>query len=604
MDTGQRSVFARGALLAASAITLSISLSAIAAAEDPADSVYRNGYIYTVDAKDSVQKALAVRDGRIVYAGDEAGADAFVGANTRVVDLNGRMVMPGLIDGHMHPMNGGEALMSCNLGFAALTVPEFQQRIQACLDADPDASPDSWLMVTSWYRQAMKPEGTNPGAEALDTLNTKRPITVQSSDYHTLLANSRAMELAGIDDKTPSPAGGEIIRDANGKARGLFEDHASSLIDAVRPAATAKDNVARLEAALKAMSTQGVTSFLDALSFDFHLVAFAEIQKNGGLTARAFTAPFISADYLDKPKEAAESIKGLAAQYDQGALQAAPTVSVHNAKITMDGVLQAPAQTAGLLEPYLVNKGTEEKPDFQPGEHSGPVYWPADKLNPMLAALAEAGIGPHLHAIGDRTTREALDGIAFMRKQPGGKDVRAAIAHAELVDPADYGRFAELDAIPVMSFQWAKPAPDSIEGARDFLGPKRFAHMEPEGSLQAAGARIAFGSDWPVDPFNEFFYLKVGVTRTNDRSMWDKYPGTLNDEEGLSRATALRAITMNAAYQLGAENEIGSLEVGKFADFIVLDRNFMEIDAEDLGKVRVLRTVVGGKIVHDGSGLD
>src|SRR5262245_53589875 len=124
-------------------------LSTIAAAEDPADSVYRNGYIYTVDAKDSVQHAIAVRDGRIVYVGDEAGVDAFIGTNTHIVDVAGRMVMPGLIDGHMHPMSGGEALMSCNLGFAALTVPEFQDRIQACLDADPDASDDSWLMVTS-----------------------------------------------------------------------------------------------------------------------------------------------------------------------------------------------------------------------------------------------------------------------------------------------------------------------------------------------------------------------------------------------------------------------------------------------------------------------
>jgi predicted amidohydrolase YtcJ len=600
---GFKSHLPRSAALTAAIVGFFAS-SGIASAEDPADSVYRNGYVYTVDSKDSVQQALAVRDGRIVYVGDEAGVDAFIGATTRVVDVSGRMVMPGLIDGHMHPMNGGEALMSCNLNFAALTVPEFQQRIQACLDADPDASPDSWLMVTSWYRQAMKPEGTNPGAEALDALDTKRPITVQSSDYHTLLANSRAMELAGIDDKTPSPAGGEIIRDANGKARGLFEDHASSLIDVARPAATHKDNVARMEAALKAMSGQGVTSFLDALSFDFHLAAFAEIQQNGKLTARAFTAPFISTDYLDKPDEAVAGLQKLATQYDQGAMQPVPTVAVRHAKITMDGVLQAPAQTAGLLEPYLVNTGTEDKPDFQPGEHSGPVYWPSDKLNPMLAALAKAGIGPHLHAIGDRTVREALDGIAFMRQQPGGKDVRAAIAHAELVDPADYGRFGELDAIPVMSFQWAKPAPDSIEGARDFLGPKRFAHMEPEGSLQAAGARIAFGSDWPVDPFNEWFFLKVGVTRTNDRAMWDKYPGTLNDEEGLSRATVLRAITMNAAYQLGVENDVGSLEVGKIADFIVLDRNFMEIDAEDLGKVRAIRTVVGGKVVHDGSGLD
>jgi predicted amidohydrolase YtcJ len=584
-------------LLLAGVLTLLTGVDA--SAQTAADAVYRNGYVYTADSKDSVQKAIAVQDGRIVYVGNDIGVKALIGDKTRVIDLEGRMLAPGLIDGHLHPLEGGVALQSCNLNFDSLTLAEFQARIQACLDAEKDSAPDAWLMVTAWYRQAMQPEGTNPGAEALDVLKTKRPIIVQSSDYHSVLANSRAMELAGIADNTANPAGGSIIRDAKGKATGIFEDQAGDMINAARPATTPQDKVTQMQLALKAMSAQGVTTFLDALADESHLTAFATIAKGDGLTARSFAAVYVGAEMADKTTAATETVKKLAKQYDSGALDTAPAVSVRHAKIMLDGVVQAPAQTAGLLKPYLENKGSDDHPDFRPGTHAGDVYWKPDALKKLLASLAAIGINPHIHAIGDRSVREALDAVAYMRQQPGGKKVRAGLAHVEVTDPADFKRFAELDVLPVMSFQWAKPAPDSIDAAKDFLGPDRFARLEPEGSLHAAGARIAFGSDWPVDPFNEWFALKVGITRTNDSTMWDKYPGSLNEEAGLPRVTALRAATINAAYELGAEKEIGSLEPGKMADFIVLDRNFFDIAAEDIGNIKVLLTVVGGKTVYD-----
>lgn len=593
-------VHARGLnLRLASSLALLSLMTGTAWAQTPADAVYRNGYVYTADTKDTVQKAMAVKDGRIVFVGSDDRAKEFIGDKTEVIDLGGRMLAPGLVDGHLHPMEGGAALQSCNLNFDALTLAQFQARIQACLDAEADSSPDSWLMVTAWYRQAMQPEGTNPGAEALDALKTKRPILVQSSDYHSLLANSRAMELAKITDQTPDPAGGAIIRDAKGVATGIFEDQAGDMVSAARPSATPEDNAVQMRLAMKAMAAQGVTTFLDALADESHLAAFSTIAKEDGLTARSFVALYVGAEMAGKAKEVTHDIQGLAKRYDGGALAAAPAISVHHAKIMLDGVVQAPAQTAGLLQPYWENKGSDDHPDFRPGKHAGEVYWKPDALKAMLAALAKIGINPHIHAIGDRSVREALDAIADMRQQPGGKSVRAGLAHVEVTDPADFKRFAKLDVVPVMSFQWAKPAPDSIDAAKAFLGPERFARLEPEGSLHAAGARIAFGSDWPVDPFNEWFALKVGITRTNDRAMWDKYPGSLNEEAGLPRAAALRAATINAAYELGAEKEIGSLETGKLADFVIIDRNFFDIDAEDIGNIKVLRTVVGGKTVYD-----
>jgi predicted amidohydrolase YtcJ len=186
-----------------------------------------------------------------------------------------------------------------------------------------------------------------------------------------------------------------------------------------------------------------------------------------------------------------------------------------------------------------------------------------------------------------------------MRKEYSGEQIRAAIAHVEIVDPSDFKRFGELDVIPVPSFQWGKPASDTIEGARDYMGPERFKLLEPQGYLHEAGARVAYGSDWPVDALDQWFALKVGVTRTNAPDAAPQYKGRLGEDPGLSRETAVRSITINSSYELHQEKHTGTLEVGKFADLIVLDRNLFEIPAEDIANIEVLLTVVGGKVVYE-----
>jgi predicted amidohydrolase YtcJ len=211
--------------------------------------------------------------------------------------------------------------------------------------------------------------------------------------------------------------------------------------------------------------------------------------------------------------------------------------------------------------------------------------------------LARAGIDPHLHADGDGAVHAALDGIAALRKAYPTADIRPAIAHDEIVDPADFPRFQQLGAIPVLSMQWEKPAGDTL-GLRNYFGPARMKILEPAGLLAAAGARIAFGSDWPVDPLDEWFALKVGVTRTNSPDAPAEFRGRLGDDPGLSREAVLRAATINAAYELHEDEVTGSLEVGKFADLIVLDRNPFKVPAEEIAKTQVLETVLGGKVVY------
>jgi len=578
---------------------LVLALAGWSASAAPADAVYVNGYVYTVDRSDSVQEALAVRNGRIAYVGSSARARAVAGATTPVIDLRGRVLMPGLVDGHMHPLDGGTVLLKCNLDYERLTVAQLQSRIQTCLDQTQAAEPDKWLEVTNWFREAMLPNGVATTRATLDSLKTRRPIFVMSSFGHTALVNTRALQLANVTASTPDPPDGRIDREPSGAPSGLLEDAAFAKLTAVIPKPTPAEDIKAAMAALEAMRKQGVTSFLDAMATAQTLAAFAGAQRRAALTARAHFAVLITPEQGRDPKQAVATARALARKYDQGEARAQPGITVRNIKLFLDGVITAPACTGAMLSPYFANVGTVAQPRWAPGKSRGPeVYFPAAVLQPLLIEAARAGLEPHMHADGDRAVHEALDGVAALREVFSGTAIRAAIAHDEIVDPADFARYRQLDAIPVLSFQWEKPAPDTLDGAQDYLGPERFKYLEPAGYLAAAGARVAFGSDWPVDPLNEWFALKVGVTREGDPAAGAKYAGRLGTDTGLTLPAALRAMTANAAYELHAEHDVGSLEVGKLADFIVLDRNVFRIPARQISDVKVLLTVVGGQAVY------
>jgi predicted amidohydrolase YtcJ len=586
------------------ALLACLALICSAAAAAPADLVYRNGIVYTVDRQDSVQQALAVRSGRIVYVGANAGALRLAGKRTRVIDLHGRMLMPGLVDAHMHPQSGGSRLLNCSLDYHPLTVPQFQARIQACLDRDRNQDPKRWLVVVNWFQQGMQPEGVVTTAAMLDALDTARPILVRSSFGHSVLLNSRGMALAGVKRDTPDPPAGKIVRDAASAATGLLEDAAQDMAMKLLPPLTAAENLAASRAALDAMRWQGITSFLDAWTDPQTMTAFAALQRRGELSARAHFAVLVDLDKGATPQSAAAELLRQRKRFDQGPTRAAPSMQVRYAKLFMGGVIAAPAFTGAMLEPYLADKGTAEKPDWRPGPSRGPdSYFLQGTLRRTLAALAKARIDPHIHADGDRAVRDSLDAIEALRATEEGRRVRPALAHAEIVAPQDYPRFAQLGVTPVLSFQWGKPAPDTVGALRDYLGPVRYATVEPQELLRAAGARIAYGSDWPVDPLDIWFALKVGVTRTAAPDAGKAYAGRLTEQPGMPRAAVLRAATFDAAWTLRQEAHIGSLEVGKLADLIVLDRNVLAIPEEEIARVKVLQTVVGGRVVYEAGAL-
>jgi predicted amidohydrolase YtcJ len=501
------------------------------------------------------------------------------------VDLKGRFMMPGIVDGHMHPLEAGTKLLQCSLNYEALTVAQVQQRVQACLDATKGKEPDAWLKVVNWFQEGMLPLGVTTNRGTLDSLRTRRPILVESSFGHTALANSRALSLAKITAATPEPLGGKIWRDAMGNPTGLLEDAAWSVFSNLIPKPTPGQDMLAAGKALKAMNQQGVTSFLDANAGAADLAAFSALRHAGRLTARAHLAPLI------EPKEAgaidAAVTRVIAARktYDDGPIDRLPGVTVRNAKLFLDGVISAPALTGAMLEPYRRNAGTAVAPNWVAGDSRGPpVYFPPDVLAKILVALGKQGIDPHMHADGDGAVRAALDGIEALRK-------------ALPVAAADYPRFKQLGAIPVLSLQWGKPAGDTL-GLENYFGPERMRALEPSGRLAAAGARIAFGSDWPVDLLDEWFAFQVGVTRADGPTAPIEYRRRLGDDPGLSREAVLRAATIGSAYELHEDDVTGSIEVGKFADLIVLDRNPLTVPVEDIAHTKVRETLVGGTVVY------
>jgi len=442
----------------------------------------------------------------------------------------------------------------------------------------------------------------DPDKSTLDALSTSRPILVRSSDFHTVLTNSRGLALAGITQDTADPPGGSFDRDADGHPTGICEDAAGWAVSAVIPPDSDDDRLAQARAALAAMRLQGVTSFMDAAAGEEQGRTFTAVQKAGELTARGFFAPTLSVEAATAdPVQAVAEVKALAALYDQGAHAPSPTVSFRHVKLFGDGVVNAPADTGGLLTPYYVNAGTDSAPNWVPGTNLGSVYFAPEVLKPLMAEIARSGLDPHVHATGERTVRETLDAVEHARQQVPGTSFRPAISHNETVAVADYPRFQALGVLASFSFQWAQRAPYSVGETESHLGPDRFARMEPFGSLRNAGARVAYGSDWPIDPFDEMLALKIGVTRSGDpespNGFGPDFAGRINADPALSRADALRAITINSAWQLRLENLVGSVEEGKFADLIVLEGNFMQMPEEELARNQVLLTMVGGKVV-------
>ena len=573
---------------AAGGLVVAGTSSAWARGSATADTVLTNGRIWTVDPSTPMARAIAIKNGRIVALGSASSLAEHVGSGTEVIDLGGRMVMPGIHDGHVHPMSGGRALTAPTLNYEQLTLNEFLDRIAAFLAASEEEEPDGWLRVGQWDAIAM---GGLPTRDDLDALPTARPIVVRSLDGHILLANSRALELAGVTAATPDPPDGEIAHDASGEPTGILYEGAIGLVTSVIPPPTVTQNAAALAAAFDEMTRQGITTYLDASAGADQLAALATLSDAGRLTVRPHVALFAAPEQFEHPSRLLGELEELRDAY------ARPGVIVDTVKLFFDGVIEFPTQTAAMLKPYRVNEGTKRDPHWVPGDSVGPTYFPQEVANPGFAALEEAGWQIHIHAIGDRAVRSALDAIEYAREANGDLGRRHTLAHLEVINQHDYDRFHRLGAMANMQMQWAERDTYTMDYLKPYIGTARWRRLYPAGSLWDNGARVCGGSDWPVDPLLPFRQIEMAVNRTADE-VYGGYRKPLNGEQGLAIAESIAMHTRNSAYQLHRERQSGVLKPGRWADLVVLDRNLFRVPLTDVSTTKVEMTMIGGEAVY------
>ena len=545
---------------------LSLLLLGIASCgrDDPADLVIRHGTIYPVAGDTGTVEALAIRHGRIVYAGTDAGARTYIGDRTTQIELEGRMVLPGFHDTHMHPISG--------IGLTEPTLGELDTR-DAILDSvgryaagHPELP---WIRGGGWQLPVFP--SANPRKEWLDQVVPDRPVYLRAADGHSAWVNSKALEISGVTRDTRDPVNGRIERDsATGEPSGTLRERAMDLVARHLPARTQAEIQAGVRRALAMANAFGITTVHEANAGPELLQAYAMLDSAGQLSARVVAA--LETD----PQAGISQVDSLRAW--RGRYAGRRYFSPRAAKIFADGVIEA--KTAALLEPYL-GGGDRGEANLSP---------PA--MDSLVAALDAAGFQVHVHAIGDRAVRMTLDALEHARQHNGPRDARPIIAHLELIDPADIPRFAALGVIPSLQPLWAYADKYITQLTEPVLGPARSRWLYPIGSLAKAGARLSAGSDWSVSSMNPLEAIQVAITRRAPDSMAG--PAWI-PEETVDLRTMLAAYTMGGAYAAGEESSNGSLEVGKAADLLVLDRNLYRIPATEIHSARVLLTILDGR---------
>ncbi|MFL6117029.1 MAG: amidohydrolase [Catenulispora sp.] len=593
-ETSRRTFVAGGIAAAAAAVGSVAAAGPAQAAQAPAPAskrrsaatVLHSGVVFTgVDRCPPAQAIAIGRDGRILGVGSNADVRRFAGRDTDVVNLAGGFVMPGLHDGHLHPIAAGESLHSVSFGDAALTIPQMQQILTAALQASTAGEPDTWLEVSMWNAAGVLPTGTVVTRQDLDALPTKRPIFVGSSDHHNAWVNSRALALAGITRNTPDPAGGTIVRDASGEPTGLLKDAAASLAGSAIPPLTLAQEVAATTEAFTMLAGAGVTTIMDAAVGSSEI--YRAMAAAGALKIRTHMAYVIDPSAGTDPHAVLATLEAFRA-----GVKGVDRLSSGIAKVFMDGVIEYPAQTAAMLEPYLVNAGTDADPHWVPGPSRGSLYFDQPTINALALTLDKAGWQLHAHTIGDRAVRTALNAYTLAFERHGDRGNRHTLAHLEAVDPADIPRIARAKVLACMQLQWAETDSYSVDALLPYVGAERQGRIYPARTMQHAGVHLTGGTDWPIDAFNPWRPVAQAITRTGASGP------ALNPAEGLSRFSALSMYTLGAAFQLHQEHVTGTLEPGKLADLVHTDRDLLKVAPAEIAGTQAVFTMIGGEVIH------
>ena len=538
-----------------------------------ADVVWR-GRMWSPGLDAPEESAIAARNGRLVARG-QAALD-LIGAGTTVHDAGSGLLVPGFIDAHVHPVQGGLERMRCDLT-EGRTSDDYLRTIDAYAREHPDRA---WVLGGGWRLEAFP--GGSPTAAALDTVVGDRPVFLPNRDHHGAWVNTAALRLAGIDERTPDPADGHIVRDEAGRPTGTLHEGATDLVGRLVPADSLDDQADGLLVAQAYMHSLGITGWQDAIIGVYSNIAdssdaYARLDADGRLTARVVGALWWERD------RGPEQLPELVAARSRLSGRRFRATSV---KIMQDGVPET--FTAAMLEPYTDPCGCRSL-------GAGMSFVDPVELGEYVSALDAKGFQVHVHAIGDRAVREALDAIEEARRRNGASDHRHQLAHIQIVHPDDVPRFAALDAVANMQPLWAAHEPQMDDLTMPYLGAERSGWQYPFASLQRSGARLAAGSDWPVTTPDPLAGIHVAVNRSLPPSEGEVREPFLPDE-AITLQTAMTAYTGGSAYANHAD-DAGRLEVGALADVVLLDRDVFAGEAAAIAETSVLATWVGGEEV-------
>ncbi|MGB6215055.1 amidohydrolase [Pseudomonas mandelii] len=560
------------------------SMEAMAAA----DLVLFNGKIFTADRAQPKVQALAVQDGKVLQVGSDAQIKALIASGTKVVDLGGKALMPGLIDSHSHAIFGGLEMTSANMEDEVVDLDELEKRLKAWRD-DGKARHGDVLGVAGmssayWAQAEAFGQKFNAGEWA------KVPVVFTGSDHHTAWANNVMLERAGIDaallKSLPDAEKDTIGKLADGSPNGFLVDAGWDRVASKMPVPSPADMLKAAQSAVRYNNSLGITAWMDpaanaapgepvfALKPTENTVGVLPVYKalaeSGGMSAH------VAALLVANPKSVPADLDTLDKVRQQ--FQGIPNLTLPGVKIFADGVIEYPAQSAAMIDPYSNS------------HKQGELLIDPKHFGELVSAIDQRGWLVHIHAIGDRAVRESLNGIAQARKdrQSG---VTHSITHLQMVNPKEFARFKPLNVIASMQLLWASADEYTLDMIKPYVSALAFRYQYPAHSLLKQGATIAGASDWAVSSPNPWNAMAQAISREGPL-------GVLNADERIDRETMLYAYTLNAARTIGLEKQIGSLSPGKQADFIVLDRDVFSVDNKALHNTQVLQTWFAGREVY------
>jgi len=544
------------------------------------DLAFVNGSVFDGISDAPALMNVGVRDGIIVTLEAEQVA-AGIGSATRVVDLTGRLLLPGFVDAHVHPVEGGVERLGCDLSSGS-NREDYLELIGAYVRAHPDLD---WIIGGGWQQAAFP--GGNPHLRDLDAISTVTPMIISNRDHHSAWVNSVVLQMAGIDKDFPDPVDGRIERDEQGNPTGTLHEGARMLALRLAPQHTKKGSYDGLLEAQRYLHSFGITGWQDALIGDYGnhsadiVDAYQEAIDRDTLRARVNGAIWWEREQDESQIDAVLALR----ERFQHELFRVTTV-----KIMQDGVTEN--MTAAMTSPYVVAGHTCSSTE------SGLSFLEPKKLNHYVTLLDSHGVQVHFHAIGDRAVRESLDAVAASREHNGASGITHHIAHVQVIHPDDLPRFAQLDVAANIQALWASNDPQMVVLNLPILGEARMPWQYPFASLLAAGAQLCAGSDWPVTSPNPWLGIHVAVNRQHPASHPDFNPDVFVPQERITLYEALRAYTSHSARINNRGSYSGAIKEGYVADLVVVDRNPFDQPSTEIGATTTVETFFAGESVY------